>query len=57
MQEIFGLKVLEVLKIMEEDKKILDCKVEADDPKKCKKIIEDETEVFVKTALETQAQD
>ena len=57
MQETFGLKVFEVPKIMEEAKKVLDRKAEAEDPKKNKKVVEDEPEVFVRTALETQGQD
>ena len=57
MQEIYGLKAFEVPKIIEDAKKVLERKAEAEDPKKTKKVVEDEAEVFVNTALDTQGQD
>jgi hypothetical protein len=57
LQEIFGLKAFEVSKIVEDSKKVLERKAEAEDPKKNKKVVEEEPEVFVSVALETQGQD
>ena len=57
IQEVFGLKAFELPKVLEEAKKVLDRKAEAEDGKKNKKVVEEEPEVFVHAALETQGQD
>lgn len=56
LQELFGLKVLEVPKIIEDAKKVVQRKSEPDDPKK-KKPVEEEPEIFVQASLETVGDD
>lgn len=56
LQEQFGLKAIEVPKILEDAKKVLERKADSEDPKK-KKVIEEEPEVFVSVCLETQGSD
>lgn len=56
LQENFGLKLIEMPKLLEDAKKVLERKADAEDPKK-KKVVEEEPEVFVSTCLETQGLD
>ena len=56
LQELYGVKVIEVSKIIEDAKKVVLRKNEQEEAKK-KKPAEDEPEVFVQTCLETQGED
>ena len=56
LQELYGLKLIEVPKILEEAKKVMQRRAEPEDNKK-KKVVEEEPEVFVQTCVETLGED
>lgn len=55
LAEQFGLKTFEIEKIIEEAKKVVQKKNEPDDPKK-KKQADEEPEIFIQTALESNTE-
>lgn len=57
LQDNYGLKVVEMGKILEDAKKVAQRKAEMEDPKTKKKIVEEEPEIFVQACSETMGED